>query len=217
MLSATRRRVLPASLLVAGALGVGILGSSLPAQAASVTPASTIVTTAYVAAPTAVVNPTAALALTPAQVAAAKAARVAAAKAARIAAVKRAYAVRVLRVRTIAVKVAKSRLGARYVAGASGPRRFDCSGLALYVVKHSTGRSLPHYSRAQFAATKRVSKAQLRPGDLVFFFRHGTHHVGVYIGHGLMVSATNPRSGVRVDAVFSGWYGSRYSGAGRLV
>ena len=65
--------------------------------------------------------------------------------------------------------------------------------------------------------TKRVSKSQLRPGDLVFFFKRGAHHVGVYIGRGLMVSATNPRHGVKIDAVFSGWYGSRYSGAGRLV
>ncbi len=62
-----------------------------------------------------------------------------------------------------------------------------------------------------------MSKGSLRPGDLVFFFRHGAHHVGVYIGGGRMVSATNPRGGVKIDAVFSGWYGSRYSGAGRLV
>jgi len=208
VLSATRRRVIPASLLVTGALGAGILGSTIPAQAAQVTATTTVTLAATSAAPTAVVAPVVA-ALTPAQVAAAKAARVAA--------VRRAYAVRVMKVRIKAVKVAKSRVGSRYVAGASGPRRFDCSGLALYVVKHSTGRSLPHYSKAQFRATKRISKKALRPGDLVFFFRHGAHHVGVYIGHGLMVSATNPRTGVKVDRVFSGWYGSRYSGAGRLV
>jgi cell wall-associated NlpC family hydrolase len=195
-------------LLVTGALTAGILGSTIPAQASTVAaPTTTVVPAAAPAAPTAVTAPT--VALTPAQVAAAKAARVAA--------VQRAAAVRVMRVRVKAVKVARSRVGSRYVAGASGPRRFDCSGLALYVVKHSTGRSLPHYSRAQFRATKRISKKQLRPGDLVFFFRRGAHHVGIYIGHGLMVSATNPRTGVKVDAVFTGWYGSRYSGAGRLV
>ena len=206
MLSATRRRVFPASLLVTGALSAGILGSTIPAQAVPVAATTTVAPATTAVVPAAVVP---AAALTPAQIATAWAVHVAA--------VRRAAAVRVMKVRVKAVTVARSRVGSRYVAGASGPRRFDCSGLALYVVKHSTGRSLPHYSRAQFHATKRSSKKQLRPGDLVFFFRHGAHHVGVYIGRGLMVSATNPRHGVRVDAVFSGWYGQRYSGAGRLV
>ena len=116
-----------------------------------------------------------------------------------------------------AVRVARAQLGDRYVAGRTGPNAFDCSGLARYVVKKALGRSLPHYSKAQFRVTKRVSKSNLRPGDLVFFFKRGAHHVGVYIGRGRMVNATNPRGGVKVDRVFSGWYGSRYSGAGRLV
>ena len=206
MLSATRRRVFPASLLVTGALSAGILGSTIPAQAVPAAATTTVAPATTAVVPAAAVP---AAALTPAQIATAWAVHVAA--------VRRAAAVRVMKVRVKAVTVARSRVGSRYVAGASGPRRFDCSGLALFVVKHSTGRSLPHYSRAQFAATKRISKRQLRPGDLVFFFRRGAHHVGIYIGHGLMVSATNPRTGVKVDAVFSGWYGSRYSGAGRLV
>jgi cell wall-associated NlpC family hydrolase len=87
----------------------------------------------------------------------------------------------------------------------------------MYVAKHSYGRSLPHYSKAQYRVTKRVARANLRPGDLVFFFKRGAHHVGVYIGHGKMVGAANPRKGVRIDSVFSGWYGARYTGAGRLV
>ena len=216
MLSATRRRVLPASLLVSGALAAGILSSTIPAQASVVAPTTTVTTTSVVttSAATAVTTATTAVAaavvapaaLTPAQ-----------ALAKRAAAARAAYAVRVMKIRSRAVAIAKSRIGSRYRAGRSGPRAFDCSGLALYVVKNATGRSLPHYSRAQMGATKRVSKAALRPGDLVFFFRHGAHHVGVYIGGGRMISATNPRGGVKVDAVFSGWYGSRYSGAGRLV
>ena len=218
MLSATRRRVLPASLLVSGALAAGILGSTIPAQASVVTPTTTtvatttVVTTSAVAAVTtastavATTVTTAVATVTPAQ-----------ALAKRVAAARAAYAVRVMKIRVSAVAIAKSRIGSRYRAGHAGPRAFDCSGLALYVVKKATGRSLPHYSRAQMAATKRVSKGSLRPGDLVFFFRHCAHHVGVYIGRGRMVSATNPRGGVKIDAVFSGWYGSRYSGAGRLV
>ena len=126
-------------------------------------------------------------------------------------------AARVAGIRATAVRIARSRVGSGYSAGAAGPHWFDCSGLALYVVRLATGRNLPHYSRAQFAATARVSRKNLKPGDLVFFFGRGAHHVGIYIGNGLMVNATSPRGGVRIDAVFSGWYGSRYSGAGRLL
>ena len=209
MLSATRRRVLPASLLMTGALSVGLMGASVPAQAAPSTSTSTVVTTsvATTTVPTVTVVPTAA------QTAAAAAARTAAAKRAAL----HLAAVRVLRIRASVVHLARTKVGSRYVAGRSGPTKFDCSGLAMYVAKKATGRSLPHYSKAQYRATKRVSKSALRPGDLVFFFRHGAHHVGIYIGGGRMVSATNPRSGVKIDKVFSGWYGSRYSGAGRLV
>jgi cell wall-associated NlpC family hydrolase len=230
VLSATRRRVLPASLLVTGALGASVLMATVPAQATTATSvattsvATTSVATTSVAATSTVTTSVAgsslatsvtvpAAALTPAQVVAAAAARAAAA---RRAAAFRAAA-RVMRIRTTAVHIARTELGARYAAGRVGPRAFDCSGLAIYVVKKATGRSLPHYSKAQFSVTKRVSRANLRPGDLVFFFRHGTHHVGIYIGGGRMISATNPRGGVRVDSVFTGWYGSRYSGAGRLV
>ena len=205
MLSATRRRVLPASLLVTGALAAGVLGTTVPAQAAVVTPTTTIVATSVVTTSVTATS-VAPTTFTAAQIAARRAAAARAAAAARVA-----------RMRVNAVAIARSKVGMRYSAGRSGPTRFDCSGLALYVVKHATGRTLPHYSKAQFRATKRVSRNALRPGDLVFFFRHGAHHVGIYIGRGLMISATNPRTGVKVDHVFTGWYGQRYSGAGRLV
>ena len=208
MLSATRRRVIPASLLMTGALSVGLMGASVPAQAATTTTAAVVSTTVVTTSvPTFTVVPTAA------QTAASVAARKAAAQRAAM----HLAAVRALRVRASVVHIARTKVGSRYVAGRSGPTKFDCSGLALYVVKKATGRSLPHYSKAQFRATKRVAKSALRPGDLVFFFRRGAHHVGIYIGGGRMVSATNPRHGVKIDSVFSGWYGSRYSGAGRLI
>jgi cell wall-associated NlpC family hydrolase len=194
VLSATRRRVLPASILITGALAVGVLGATVPAQAApaSVVPASIV--------PASVAATLASTTVATSKVATAK-----------------ATAAAVTKVRTKAVAIARAQVGDRYVAGHSGPNKFDCSGLALYVVKNATGRTLPHYSKAQYAATKRVAKKDLRPGDLVFFFKGGAHHTGVYIGGGKMVSAKNPRKGVQIDAVFSGWYGKRYSGAGRLV
>ena len=194
-----RRRILPTSLVITGALALGTLGAVVPAQATPVPTSLSSATTTSVGA-----------AAAPTQTAAAV-------RAARAAARTAAIAARAAKARSTAVRVARRQVGDRYVAGRSGPNAFDCSGLARFVVKHATGRSLPHYSKSQFHVTKRVSRKHLRPGDLVFFFKYGTHHVGVYVGHGRMVNATNPRSGVRVDRVFSGWYGARYSGAGRLV
>ena len=198
MLSATRRRVLPASLLATGALSLGLLGTSVPAQAAPVLPTSALAAPTAVVARTASVAPKAAT-LSPKAIAV------------------RAAALRVAHERASAVSIARSRIGAHYVAGRSGPRAFDCSGLALYVAKRAYGKTLPHYSRDQYRVLKHVAKNHLRAGDLVFFFRNGAHHVGIYIGKGRMVSATNPHGGVKIDAVFSGWYGQRYSGAARVV
>jgi cell wall-associated NlpC family hydrolase len=108
-------------------------------------------------------------------------------------------------------------VGDSYVAGRTGPNAFDCSGLTRFVLQRAVGRSLPHYSKAQYSVTKRVSRKNLKPGDLVFFFKYGAHHVGMYIGNGKMVHAANPRADVRVDHVFRGWYGKHYSGAGRVI
>lgn len=200
MLPAPRRRFLPASLVASGALTLSVLGATLPATAAPVT-------TSLVAAPTAVTAP-ATTTTTTLRTAAVTTPAVSAA---------RAYALRVAHERASAVRLAESRIGSRYVAGRTGPHAFDCSGLAVYVAKRAYGKRLPHYSRAQYRALHHVSRKNLRPGDLVFFLRGGTHHVGIYIGRGLMVSATNPRGGVRIDSVFTGWYGQRYTGAARVV
>lgn len=193
-----RSALAPTVLLVAAALSLSLL-AAVPAHAAPTTVATTV------AATTASLSPAA----TAAQRTAAKAARVKARAAARA-----AYQANV---RRKVVRLAKSKVGrARYVAGAAGPSRFDCSGLALYVWRQAAGKRLPHYSVAQAGATRNVSRRNLKRGDLVFFFGSGAHHVGIYIGHGKMVGAANPRSGIKVDRVFSGWYGQRYSGAGRL-
>jgi len=204
-----RRRALPATLLVSAALTFGLTGTG-PASAANTVPTTTT-STALTATPTvdaaaartaaatttatSTAATTSASTLTPAQIKA------------RVKAIKRWRA----------VELAKSKLGAAYVAGWSGPTKFDCSGLTRYIAKYAYGKTLPHYSRAQFYSGIRVQKAYLKPGDLVFFFKRGAHHVGLYVGNGKMISATNPRTDVKVDYVFTGWYGSRYSGAVRLV
>lgn len=193
-----RSALVPTVLLVAAALCLSLLAST-PAHAAPAAVATTVQAT------------------TVAQTPASAGAQRAAAKAARIKARAAAKAAYQANVRRKVVRLAKSKVGrARYVAGAAGPSRFDCSGLALYVWRQAAGKSLPHYSVAQANVTRNVSRRNLKRGDLVFFFRSGAHHVGIYIGRGKMVGAANPRSGIKVDRVFSGWYGQRYSGAGRL-
>ena len=120
-----------------------------------------------------------------------------------------------LRVRL--VTVAKKQIGDRYSAGASGPSAFDCSGLTRYVYKVAAGKELPHQSRAQFAKVKRISRANAKPGDLVFFFRGGAHHVGIYIGHGRMVDAAGYGKGVRISPISGSWWSRTYRGMGRLL
>ena len=115
-----------------------------------------------------------------------------------------------------AVMYALSQVGDRYVAAAAGPNSFDCSGLTMKAWRQA-GVSLPHYSRSQYSVTRRVPLSQAQAGDLVFYFKRGTHHVGLYIGNGKMVHAANPRSGVVVSNILGPWYSSRFSGIGRVV
>jgi cell wall-associated NlpC family hydrolase len=115
-----------------------------------------------------------------------------------------------------AVQYALSQVGDRYVAAASGPSAFDCSGLTMTAWRQA-GVSLPHYSRSQYSVTRRIPLSQAQPGDLVFYFGNGARHVGLYIGNGKMVHAANPRSGVLVSNILGPWYSSRFSGIGRVV
>jgi cell wall-associated NlpC family hydrolase len=112
------------------------------------------------------------------------------------------------------VRFARRFLGVRYSYGGSSPRTgFDCSGFTRFVYSHF-GIMLPHYSGAQFAMGRRVSRSGLRPGDLVFF--DGLGHVGMYIGGGRFIHA--PHTGTRVSVEsLNGWYGARYDGARRFL
>ena len=103
-----------------------------------------------------------------------------------------------------AVRTALAQLGDRYVAGASGPDAFDCSGLTMYAYA-AAGVTLPHSSRAQSTMGTAVARADLQPGDLVFFYTP-VSHVGIYIGNGQMVHASVPGRPVAVTSVDKGGY-----------
>ncbi|MEY2478502.1 MAG: peptidoglycan DL-endopeptidase CwlO, partial [Actinomycetota bacterium] len=76
---------------------------------------------------------------------------------------------------------------------------FDCSGLTSFAWR-AGGRSLPHSSRAQWSATTRVAISALQPGDLVFY-GEPIHHVGIYVGSGQMVEASETGTPVRYASI----------------
>jgi cell wall-associated NlpC family hydrolase len=104
--------------------------------------------------------------------------------------------------RSEVVNIAKKYLGAPYRWGAAGPNSFDCSGFTMFVYRQ-VGVSLPHSSRAQINCGQRVSRADIKPGDLVFF-GSPIHHVGLYVGGGQMIHAPHSGSTVRYAPAFRG-------------
>jgi len=99
--------------------------------------------------------------------------------------------------RKTAMSVALSKVGKPYRWGASGPNAFDCSGLVKWSFAQA-GRSMPRTSRAQAGAGTPVSRANLQPGDLVFFYKP-ISHVGIYIGNGKIVHASRKGQPVKVS------------------
>jgi len=97
----------------------------------------------------------------------------------------------------IAVDYALDQVGDSYVYGATGTESWDCSGLTM-VAWGQAGVSLPHSSSAQYSSGPSVPRDQLAPGDLVFYYSP-ISHVGMYIGNGMIVHASNPSTGVKVS------------------
>jgi peptidoglycan DL-endopeptidase CwlO len=101
----------------------------------------------------------------------------------------------------IAVHFAMAQIGKAYVYGAAGPSAYDCSGLTM-AAWGAAGVGLPHSAAAQYGMGTHVSPSQLEPGDLVFYYSP-ISHVGMYIGHGMIVNAENPSAGIRVTGLYS--------------
>lgn len=102
------------------------------------------------------------------------------------------------------ISVAKAQMGKPYRWGATGPSSFDCSGLMQYAFKNGAGVSLPRVSRDQATVGKKVSKAELQPGDLVFFAKGGRiHHVGMYLGNDQYIHAPQTGDVVKISKLSS--------------
>lgn len=108
--------------------------------------------------------------------------------------------------------------GMPYIFGAQSPSRgFDCSGLVSYVLRKK-GLNPPRTSSGQAHYGTKVSRSDLKKGDLVFFagtYKGGVSHVGIYIGNNNFVHAANPSKGVRVDSLSNSYYAKHYYGARR--
>jgi len=99
----------------------------------------------------------------------------------------------------IAANKACSLIGKPYHYGSSGPDSYDCSGMTM-TAWAAAGVSLPHFTGGQWKIGTAVAKADLRPGDLVFFYSD-RHHVGLYVGGGWMVHAPQTGDYVRMAKI----------------
>ncbi len=99
----------------------------------------------------------------------------------------------------IAAKTACDQIGKPYVWAAAGPKTFDCSGLTLYAWA-AAGVTLGHYTQWQWDESKPVTRDQLQPGDLVFYFSDH-HHMSMYVGGNWVVHAPTSGDVVRMTTL----------------
>ncbi len=104
----------------------------------------------------------------------------------------------------VAVSIAAAQRGDPYRYGAAGPSAFDCSGLVYYVYQKRLGVSIPRTANAQRLAAVRVAKANVQPGDLIFFMSGGrAYHVGIYAGYGKVWHAPKPGQTVQLSRIWT--------------
>ena len=110
-------------------------------------------------------------------------------------------------------------LGAPYRRGGNTVETgFDCSGFVKAMYEQTVGLILPRKAEQQAAATQKIDRSDLQPGDLVFFntMRHAFSHVGIYIGEGKFIHSPKPGSEVRVEDMGLSYWKRRYDGARRV-
>lgn len=107
----------------------------------------------------------------------------------------------------------------RYVRGGHDPATgFDCSGFVRYVFAHAIGMQLPNNSASQFLAGLKVNRADMKPGDLVFFRTHGKRnisHVGIYISNGRFIHSPTSGKSVEISSLNEVYWAKRFAGAKR--
>ncbi len=118
------------------------------------------------------------------------------------------------------VSYSKKFLGVPYVRGGSTPNGFDCSGFTQYVMGHFGG-SIPRTTSGQYGSGAKISKSELKPGDLVFFKPSAgstrISHVGIYIGGGKFIHSPQPGENVKISDLSSSYNVTHYYGAARVT
>ncbi|MDM0105725.1 C40 family peptidase [Variovorax sp. J22R24] len=96
---------------------------------------------------------------------------------------------------------------------------FDCSGFVRAMYDQTIGHLLPRRAEEQAAATQKIDRNDLKPGDLVFFntMRRAFSHVGIYVGEGKFIHSPKPGAQVRVEDMSGSYWQRRFSGARRVV
>ncbi|WP_026402149.1 MULTISPECIES: C40 family peptidase [Actinomadura] len=107
---------------------------------------------------------------------------------------------------------AVGKLGAPYVWAAAGPSSFDCSGLVVWAYAQVGKSGLPHYTGALYGLGTKVSRNELRSGDLVYFGGN-LHHMGIYLSDGKYLHAPQTGDVVKISRLSER---SDYAGANRI-
>jgi cell wall-associated NlpC family hydrolase len=115
-----------------------------------------------------------------------------------------------------AVQAAMSKVGSSYSYGATGPSSFDCSGLVMWALRQA-GVTVPHSSFAQYGLGQSVSGDQIQAGDLVFFDTAGPGASDVAIATSPTTAVSATTHGVMTHSIRSGYWGSHFVGARRVV
>lgn len=117
------------------------------------------------------------------------------------------------------VQIAEQYLGIPYVYGGTTPAGFDCSGFTSFVFSQM-GYNLYRSSYQQINNGIPVSKSELQPGDLLLFKKKDAnriHHVGIYVGDGMMIHSPQTGDVIKYTSIVSGYYNSCYYAARRIV
>jgi len=111
------------------------------------------------------------------------------------------------------LKLAHSKIGSRYQPAKAGPDRFDCSGFVYYLFTQN-GIKIPRTSLEQSQIGKKLSRDELKRGDLVFFDTYNRHHInhsGIYLGDGKFIHSTSGRAyGVTISDLDHGFYKDKF-------
>jgi len=118
------------------------------------------------------------------------------------------------------ISLAKSKLGDSYEPAKAGPDHFDCSGFVYYVFK-TNGIQIPRSSLPQSQSGDKLSREQIRRGDILFFDTHDRKHInhsGIYLGEGKFIHSSSGKAyGVTISDLDKGFYKDKFRWGVRKV